>query len=137
MAGRRQRAVLARKLKEEGCYPTFHEVCDTPDPARYYTDANDHNPLVIDQCGCCDGSGWENGTVDEVCSCCLGVGIVSDQPMLRFNENFTLIEVPVDDEGWLVCPHCTERFNIHNPKEWTGLRHQLCGQKIKPTITGG
>jgi hypothetical protein len=75
------------------------------------------------------------GAEEEPCSFCRGAGISYHRPCRVFGYAETApVAVQVDETGWLTCPNCEDRFNLGDPTHWTGLRHQLCGQKIDPRV---
>jgi hypothetical protein len=104
-----------------------------------FTDENDHNPLVLQDCPACDG--W--GAVSEyrtegdaavhtrvVCRACGGTG-VTGQVEPYFAEDAAEAVARADADGWLTCPGCRWRFTVRDRNAWTGRRHLRCGQKIR------
>src|SRR5450432_2685268 len=107
-----------------------------------FTAANDHNPLILQDCPACRGTGkrdrryyedgqrvWALGT----CAACDGTGNTGEI------ENYFVSEaskVPAatatpDADGWLRCPGCRIVFTTRDPHRWTGYRHIRCGQRIR------
>lgn len=106
-----------------------------------FTDANDHNPLVLQECPECGGSGHageartEQGIaveVDDVCTACGGSGLTGEAEHY-FLDDCPETEVMADTAGWLTCPRCRWRFSLHDRNAWTGRRHRRCGQKLRIT----
>jgi DnaJ-class molecular chaperone len=103
-----------------------------------FSDDNDHNPLVLQDCPACSGSGKAcHHSIDrsgetyalEVCSSCGGAGVTGDvEPYFRDDRP----ELPAcaDDTGWITCPGCDGRFALRDRRAWTGRRHLQCGQRI-------
>ena len=109
-----------------------------------FTDGNDHNPLVLQDCPACHGSGaqseyWAEGGVQGharvVCSACGGSGATGEvEPY--FPTDAPEASAPEDGEGWLTCPGCGWRFTVRDRNAWTGRRHLRCGQKIRAFTAG-
>lgn len=102
-----------------------------------FTDQNDHNPLVLQNCPTCHGTGHVGESSPEhsleaevICGTCEGSG-VSDLVELYFDNGPPEAQATADAKGWLTCPNCRCRFTIHDRRAWTGRRHLRCGQKIK------
>jgi hypothetical protein len=104
-----------------------------------FTDENDHNPLVLQDCRACRGSGKQchHGSQDDIqvyslerCNECGGLGVTGQVEPFFSNNELEMSAYP-DSEGWLTCPACQWRFTIHDRRAWTGRRHMRCGQKIK------
>jgi len=107
--------------------------------AAIFTDANDHNPTVLQDCSGCDGRGTQcrHSIVDGVeqyalgeCTACGGTGITGEvEPC--FANDVPERSASVDDQGWITCPSCDWRFALRDKHAWTGRRHLRCGQKIR------
>ena len=105
-----------------------------------FTTANDHNPLILQDCPACHGTGkrdrrhdgadgervWELGS----CSDCGGTGITGEVEHYFLTESAVAAGRP-DAEGWLRCPGCGIVFTMRDPHRWTGYRHIRCGQRIQ------
>lgn len=110
-----------------------------------FTDENDHNPMVLQDCPTCFGSGkvcqhWseDDGSRDVldliVCAACNGSGVTCEvEPY--FSKELPEASARADAAGWLTCPGCGWRFTLRDPHAWSGRRHMRCGQKIKPLMT--
>ena len=100
-----------------------------------FTDANDHNPLVLEDCPQCRGTGKHGRStpsgaeVLEACGACHASGITGDVTPF-FDNPSSVVEVPCNDQGWVTCPRDQWRFTLNDPGAWTGLRHKRCGQKL-------
>jgi len=113
-----------------------------------FTDANDHNPTVLEECPRCSGTGktcvFEYGVQDNghqvdmvsrvVCDLCCGTGTTGEEVPYCEN-NLPVVDVTPSTDGWLTCPGCGWRFTIRDCRVWTGLRHARCGQRIR--LSGG
>lgn len=107
--------------------------------AAIFTDENDHNPRVLQDCSECSGRGQhcEGSIVDGreqyalgVCMVCDGTGITGEvEPC--FPDERPEASACVDDHGWITCPNCEWRFALRHKDSWTGRRHLRCGQKIR------
>ena len=104
-----------------------------------FTDENDHNPLVLQDCRECHGTGhvgesWvEDGRpveADVLCTACGGSG-VTGQVEPYFHHDLPEVEAHADAEGWLTCPNCNWRFTTRDRHAWTGRRHLRCGLRIR------
>jgi len=96
--------------------------------------APDHNPLVLEDCPACRGSGdrcVEDGGVAafEQCTACAGVGITY-AVVPYFSNAVPPIGVQADADGWTTCACCARRFSLRDANAWTGLRHVRCGQRL-------
>jgi hypothetical protein len=125
-----RKAEIRRRLRI-GAFPRRSE-------ARF-TEENDHNPTVLQDCPRCYGSGKaceESAGCAELFLCpdCDGSGITGET-----EPYFSSSEPPIDAvpnrHGWLKCPKCGWRFLLTDPNAWTGKRHLKCGQKINPKPT--
>ncbi|HEY1170296.1 MAG TPA: hypothetical protein VGH19_02895 [Verrucomicrobiae bacterium] len=112
--------------------------------AAKFTDENDHNPEILQDCPKCHGC----GRIDELstrpdgtkirtlksCSACRGTGTTGEveRYFLTDDPEVTAIATPT---GRLTCPKCGWHFTTNDPNRWTGRRHIRCGQKIKITTT--
>lgn len=104
-----------------------------------FTDENDHNPVVQEDCAHCHGRGkcchvdCEDGRpVASLDTCCACGGRGTTGRVIPF---FTNVNPPMgatpNPNGWIKCPHCGVRFKPTDRHAWTGLRHVNCGQKIR------
>jgi hypothetical protein len=126
-----------RKLELE------QQLRSSPYPPRakaQFTAANDHNPLILQDCPECRGSGKRDLRSEDAsgartwtlgsCSACGGTGISGQI------EHYFLADAPEataipDADGWLRCPGCRIVFTTRDPDRWTGYRHLRCGQRIR------
>ena len=107
-----------------------------------FTDENDHNPFILEDCPNCHGQGevdiyrpQDDGgyyLLDE-CPVCSGSGTTEE--IVRYHDNSPgndapIIDVKTNSEGWIKCPCCSWRFTIKDPEVWTGSRHKRCGQRL-------
>jgi len=87
-----------------------------------FTDENDHNPWVLEDCPTCEGHNRD-------CESCGGLGTSGEA--VRYFQNDTPAQPAIlREDGWLRCPGCARRFATYDRRRWTGLRHTTCGQKI-------
>ncbi|HXT99748.1 MAG TPA: hypothetical protein VN903_02060 [Polyangia bacterium] len=96
--------------------------------------APDHNPLVLEDCPLCHGSGTrcEGGPGYAAllqCPECKGEG-TTYALVPRFANANPPLAVRAGDDGWLTCPNCGLRFAPTDRDRWTGLRHVTCGQRL-------
>jgi hypothetical protein len=114
----------------------------SPYPPRakaQFTAANDHNPLILQDCPECRGTGkrdlfskdasgarWTLGA----CSACGGKGITGEVEPYFLNDVPEVAARP-NSEGYLRCPGCGIAFTTRDPHRWTGYRHIRCGQRIR------
>ena len=104
-----------------------------------FTEENDHNPVILQDCPRCQGTGAACEQRDEEdetqlyarfeCPDCLGNGITGETERYFENERAP-IEATPSAVGWLKCPCCGWRFSLADPNAWTGQRHKRCGQRI-------
>jgi hypothetical protein len=95
-----------------------------------FSDNNDHNPLVLEDCRACSGSG---ATSEKVCPECNGSGLTGH--VIRYFENDNPIaSVRVNKHGWVQCPCCGLRFLTSEADAFSARRCGRCGQRIR--ITG-
>jgi nitrite reductase/ring-hydroxylating ferredoxin subunit len=103
-----------------------------------FTEANNHNPTVLQDCPSCGGTGHVGGSwleggmpveADYVCPACGGSGITGEAEPY-FSTDWPLADAEADDGGWVTCPRCGWRFTIRDGRAWTGHRHLRCGQRI-------
>lgn len=97
------------------------------------SDAEDHNPLVLEACPECHGEGTQcietaGGASMDTCPACEGVGVTGNVVRMFPNDSPALSAEARD--GWVRCPNCQRRFALKDPHRWTGLRHVGCGQRI-------
>ena len=95
--------------------------------------APDHNPLVLEDCPACHGSGRrcvEDGEVSVLAECtdCAGVG--TTYAVVPYFSNTAPPHTIDADDDWTACPCCGRRFSLRDPNAWTGLRHVRCGQLL-------
>jgi hypothetical protein len=107
--------------------------------AAIFEDANDHNPLVLEDCPSCRGSGKRcsqegSSYALDTCASCEGTGITFNI-VPYFSSDAPAEAAIVDAAGWLKCPGCRRRFAMYDKRAWTGRRHR-CGQKIDITKGG-
>ena len=113
-----------------------------------FTEENDHNPDVLEDCPDCGGTGVRRfdrslelgplavrARADADCPACLATGITGR--VLRYfqNERPPQSAEPAAD-GTITCPHCRQRFTTSDPNAWTGWRHVYCGQRLRLTRRG-
>ena len=112
--------------------------------AARFTDENDHNPAVMQDCPCCRGWGTvcEYFSTEDIsgysrveCPDCGGSGVTGEIEPYFTNET-PEAEATADAEGWLTCPGCRWRFTVRDRNAWTGRRHLRCGQKIGVVFDG-
>jgi len=104
-----------------------------------FTDENDHNPQVLQDCAGCRGSGTQcHHIIDDGgeqyaldrCTDCGGTGVTgATEPY--FPDETSALPASADDKGWITCPRCDWRFALRDRHAWTGRRHLQCGQKIR------
>lgn len=96
--------------------------------------APEHNPLVLEDCAACHGSGHrcveESGmAVLSECQACSGGGI-TERVVPYFDNDAPSSPVRLGDDGWVTCPCCSHRFSPEDANAWSGLRHFRCGQRL-------
>lgn len=108
-----------------------------------FTEANDHNPLILQDCPECEGTGKRdrrydgpNGEREWVlgqCDTCGGSGITGEvEPYFTSAASAAEpVEATPDADGWLRCPACGIVFTTRDSYRWTGYRHLRCGQRIR------
>ena len=94
----------------------------------------DHNPLVLEDCPTCHGSGhkceMEPGVATLLeCPDCHGEG-TTYAVVPRFTNANPPVAIRVEDDGWVTCACCRNRFAPTDKDRWTGLRHVTCGQRL-------
>lgn len=103
-----------------------------------FTDENDHNPMVLQACPQCHGSGHVGRAVvegtrsiemEETCPNCHGEGVTGEVEPYFANDKPEADAVVIGDG--ITCPNCGWRFRLKDSNAWTGRRHRRCGQKIK------
>jgi hypothetical protein len=104
-------------------------------PQLIFTEENNHNPLVLEDCPECHGRGRgcdETGgaAVTTECTHCAGLGTTTDLVPCFANDDAEQ-EGVVDVDGFVTCPCCERRFSTRDGDRWTGRRHRGCGQLIK------
>ena len=116
--------------------------------AAVFSDENEHNPWVLEDCHSCQGRGTHCHERDgvaslEPCAACDGRGTSGD--VVRYFDcepSWPGVEVAVDAHGWVTCPRCQRRFSTRHRDTWTGRRHLTCGQAlmlvaVPPSASGG
>lgn len=103
--------------------------------AALVPDAPDHNPLILEDCPGCHGSGRicieENGSASQwECPTCGGTGI-TDNVVHYFDNNEPIRFVCLNSYGWVTCPYCNFTFSPSDKDAWSGLRHFRCGQRLE------
>ncbi|HZH16690.1 MAG TPA: hypothetical protein VE057_20215 [Archangium sp.] len=104
--------------------------------AAVFTDENDHNPLILEDCPRCGGrrtvctSPSPDTYVLDECPACGGLGTTTEV-VPYFADTGPEAEAVVDEHGWLTCPRCERRFSTRYRQNWTGRRHLTCGQAIR------
>ena len=97
--------------------------------------APDHNPLVLEDCPACSGSGTRcemtahESTLLE-CTACSGEGTTYAVVPL-FSNNAEPLAARAEAAGWVTCPCCGWRFSLADRRTWTGFRHVRCGQRLR------
>ena len=103
-----------------------------------YSDENDHNPVVLEDCPECSGSGKkcrpearEGGLAYylEACPVCRGAKTTGNL-VHKYQNDSPAMEAAVNEFGWTKCPGCGVNFKTTSSTRWSGLRHKTCGQKI-------
>ncbi|AKQ66237.1 hypothetical protein A176_003149 [Myxococcus hansupus] len=102
--------------------------------AAVFTDENDHNPWVLEDCPQCRGLGkvcheGEGLAWQESCSACEERG-TTGEVVRYFLAPGPAVTVAVDSHGWVTCPRCERRFSTQSLDHWTGRRHRTCGQAL-------
>jgi len=97
-------------------------------------EAPDHNPLILEDCPTCRGTGHkgidENGQASLwECPICKGSGITGNLGPYFTNDE-PIISVGLNSYGWITCPLCNFRFSPRDKHAWSGLRHFGCGQRL-------
>ena len=104
-----------------------------------FSDENDHNPLVLEKCPVCKGTGKnckrikttnEMVIVTDSCEACGGLRVTGNL-VRQYSEDSSIEEARVNRDGWLKCPGCGTRFTTNSAASWSGWRHKTCGQKIR------
>jgi hypothetical protein len=99
-----------------------------------FSDENDHNPLVLEDCPKCGGVGRfcverPGEAALGACEECGGLG-TTGKVVPYYRDEEPVAEAEVDSLGWVTCPTCGWRFAVKDSAVWTGRRHKRCGQKI-------
>ena len=128
----RRRLTLSR-------YKRRSEVFWSAEPATFFTDENDHNPTVLEDCPRCAGTGRVAGTetidaelvshTGALCPRCEGAK-TTGEVVPFFADDAPAVDVVVRPDGWLKCPRCGKHFSSGDQNVWTGRRHKRCGQKL-------
>lgn len=125
------------KVELEAC------IRSSPYPRRAkagFTAANEHNPLILQDCPECQGTGkrdlcsedargrcmWASGE----CSACGGTGITGEVEQYFLTDSPEATAV-LDADGWVRCPGCGILFTTRDRYRRTGYRHRRCGQRIR------
>lgn len=119
-----RRLLLAR-------FPRANGASDVP---LVFSDDDDHDPLVLEDCPACRGRGTRCDESDgmarlDTCDACDGAG-TTFALVRHFANDAAPVEVTVDASGWVTCPGCHRRFSTRASSAWTGRRHMRCGQRI-------
>lgn len=104
---------------------------------QYFTEENDHNPLVIPKCPHCimgktagEYRGPNESMAHTRCEYCNGTGHIHPPvPEKIFAETSDPIEVSCNKAGYLRCPKCGTSFKYYDKRIFSGKRH-TCGQKL-------
>jgi hypothetical protein len=105
--------------------------------SEYFTEENDHNPLVIPNCPHCimgrkagPSKGVNESQDHVICEHCSGSGNLTP-PIAAplFKNNSESIKVSCNAVGFLRCPCCNNGFKYYDKRVWSGRRHS-CGQKL-------
>jgi hypothetical protein len=103
-----------------------------------FTDDNDHDPWILEDCADCSGRGTicveENGVAElGTCPTCAGRGTSGAvvRYFARSAHGGAAPKEAQDEADWVRCPGCLERFELHDARAWTGRRHVGCGQSIQ------
>ena len=109
----------------------------TFDEKEFFTEENDHNPLVALCCPKCingraagEYRGPNKSRGHKRCEVCDGTGVSTPliiEPM--FNNNDDPVEAACNAHGFLRCPSCNIGFKYYDSRIWSGVRHS-CGQKL-------
>src|SRR5215467_7470901 len=102
-----------------------------------YSDENDHNPVVLEDCPECHGTGkrcvWvgDPGSYHcgQTCPVCGGAKTTGNL-VLKYQNDSPAVVAAVNEFGWTKCPGCGVNFKTTSSTSWSGLRHKTCGQKI-------
>lgn len=110
-----------------------------------FTATNDHNPLILQDCPACHGTGKRDRRHDGLdgervwelseCAECGGTGITGEVEHYFLTNSPEATATP-DAEGWLRCPGCGIAFTTRDSHRWTGYRHIRCGQRIRTSTNG-
>jgi RecJ-like exonuclease len=103
-----------------------------------FTDDNDHDPWVLEDCADCGGRGSicveENGVVElGTCPTCGGRG-ASGEVTRYFARSENGAAAPIEVESasdTIACPGCHAELKLRDARAWTGRRHVACGQSIR------
>lgn len=104
---------------------------------EYFTEENDHNPLVIPNCPHCImgktagvSRGPNRSHAHSLCETCHGTGIATPPiPQLRFDCDSNEMDVACNKTGHVRCPQCVIGFKYYDKRAYSGKRHN-CGQKL-------
>jgi hypothetical protein len=104
-------------------------------PQLLFTDENNHNPLVLEDCPECHGRGHvchEAAGIAATSACphCEGLGTTLELVPCFANDSPEQ-EGVLDEHDFLTCPCCGRRFSTRDRHSWTGRRHFGCGQLIR------
>jgi hypothetical protein len=124
-----------------------------PFSPEFFSDENDHNPLVARECEHCFGTGrcsrgeWNDDGTEHIlygwtCGDCDGKGFFGDEPVRFFmkgssggkavdNSPFNVVPRKYGNKyGTIKCPNCGRWFLPDDRQRFTGKRCGSCGQKI-------
>ncbi len=94
-----------------------------------FSENNDYNPLVLENCRACSGFGSADW---KVCQSCNGSGLTGH--VVRYFENDNPIEtIRANERGWVQCPCCERQFFASKTHAFSGHRCRRCGQRIRVT----
>jgi hypothetical protein len=136
--------LLAMDREARQRYMSEHlNVRNHSDPSDIvYSDENDHNPLVPEDCPGCFGTGKRCRLVAhgagtayglERCTACAGAKTTGNL-VRKYKNDSPALEAGVNEFGWTKCPGCGVNFKTTSSVSWSGLRHKTCGQKILLSI---
>lgn len=104
---------------------------------EFFTEENDHNPLVVNSCPKCingrtagEYQGPNKSCGHGRCEECDDTGVSTPPAIeLMFTNNNEPISMSCNTYGFLRCPNCNQGFKYYDKRVWSGVRHS-CGQKL-------
>lgn len=89
-----------------------------------FASASDHNPLVLEDCPECRGTGatcveTTEKAIMDTCARCAGRGITG-QIVRCVPEDSADVRAATVSGGWLSCPWCGRNFSLRDHNAWTG-----------------